>query len=180
MTSIETPGNATKRTTAKTHTEIEDCLWLAAMETGLPRIGWPQVPYTGIYRLNVPGEVMLTGDWQMVTEIVNDPEVITTNVFNNPDPFQAYLDLDSLKLPLVVRTRLPGDRFHSLGMGQRSVKVADLMINAKLPYRARERWPLLLSGEEVIWVPGIQIGHKFRINENTKFVLRIRVIKTDK
>ena len=51
---------------------------------------------------------------------------------------------------LVVRTRLPGDR-----LAGRRKKVQDLFVDAKVPRAEREAWPLVVSGDEVVAVPGI-------------------------
>jgi tRNA(Ile)-lysidine synthetase-like protein len=51
---------------------------------------------------------------------------------------------------LVVRTRRPGDR-----LAGRRKKVQDLFVDAKVPRAEREAWPLVVSGDEVVAVPGI-------------------------
>jgi tRNA(Ile)-lysidine synthase len=93
----------------------------------------------------------------------------------NEDPFQAWLDMESISLPLRIRARRPGDRFHPLGMGGKSIKLSDLMINAKLPGRARAGWPLVCSRERIVWVAGIHIGHSFRLVDTTQRVLHLHL-----
>ena len=51
---------------------------------------------------------------------------------------------------LVVRTRLPGDR-----LAGRRKKVQDLFVDAKVPSSERDEWPLVVSGDDVVSVPGI-------------------------
>ncbi len=51
---------------------------------------------------------------------------------------------------LVVRTRRPGDR-----LAGRRKKVQDLFVDAKVPRRERDTWPLVVSGDDVVAVPGI-------------------------
>jgi tRNA(Ile)-lysidine synthase len=51
---------------------------------------------------------------------------------------------------LVVRTRRPGDRL----VGRRK-KVQDLFVDAKVPKGERDAWPLVVSGDDVVAVPGI-------------------------
>ena len=51
---------------------------------------------------------------------------------------------------LVVRTRRPGDR-----LAGRRRKVQDLLVDAKVPRRERDAWPLVVSGDEVVAVPGV-------------------------
>ena len=58
--------------------------------------------------------------------------------------------IESSRPGLVVRTRRPGD--HLAG---RSKKVQDLLVDAKVPQDARDGWPLVVSGDDVVAVPGI-------------------------
>jgi tRNA(Ile)-lysidine synthase len=58
--------------------------------------------------------------------------------------------LESAVPGLVVRTRRPGDR-----LAGRRKKVQDLFVDAKVPRGERDEWPLVVSGEEVVAVPGI-------------------------
>ena len=51
---------------------------------------------------------------------------------------------------LEVRTRRPGDR-----LAGRRKKVQDLLVDAKVPRAERDDWPLVVSGEEVVAVPGV-------------------------
>ncbi len=51
---------------------------------------------------------------------------------------------------LIVRTRRPGDR-----LAGRRKKVQDLFVDAKVPRAERDAWPLVVSGDEVVAVPGI-------------------------
>jgi tRNA(Ile)-lysidine synthase len=51
---------------------------------------------------------------------------------------------------LEVRTRRPGDR-----LAGRRKKVQDLFMDAKVPREQRDAWPLVVSGGEVVAVPGI-------------------------
>jgi tRNA(Ile)-lysidine synthetase-like protein len=51
---------------------------------------------------------------------------------------------------LEVRARRPGD--HLTG---RRKKVQDLLVDAKVPRAERDGWPVVVSGDEVVMVPGI-------------------------
>jgi tRNA(Ile)-lysidine synthase len=51
---------------------------------------------------------------------------------------------------LVVRTRRRGDR-----LAGRRKKVQDLFVDAKVPRAERDAWPLVVSGEDVVAVPGL-------------------------
>ncbi len=58
--------------------------------------------------------------------------------------------IESSRAGLVVRTRRPGDR-----LAGRRKKVQDLFVDAKVPREARDSWPVVVSGDEVVTVPGV-------------------------
>ena len=58
--------------------------------------------------------------------------------------------LESTRPGLSVRTRRPGDR-----LAGRRKKVQDLFVDAKVPRLERDEWPLVVSGNDVVSVPGI-------------------------
>ena len=58
--------------------------------------------------------------------------------------------IESERAGLVVRTRRPGDR-----LAGRTKKVQDVLVDAKVPRAERDGWPLVVSGDEVVAVPGI-------------------------
>lgn len=51
---------------------------------------------------------------------------------------------------LEVRSRRPGDR-----LAGRRKKVQDLLVDAKVPRAERDDWPLVVSADEVVAVPGV-------------------------
>jgi tRNA(Ile)-lysidine synthase len=61
--------------------------------------------------------------------------------------------IESERPDLVVRTRRPGDR-----LAGRSRKIQDVFVDAKVPRAARDTWPVVVSGDEVVAVPGIAVA----------------------
>ena len=59
----------------------------------------------------------------------------------------------------VIRSELPGLRVRGWRPGDRlagrSRKIQDVFVDAKVPRSEREAWPLVVSGDEVVAVPGI-------------------------
>ena len=92
----------------------------------------------------------------------------------DPGPNTAYLDYDTLQLPLTVRNWQPGDRFHPLGMRGHK-KLSDFFIDLKIPLHRKHRIPLVCSGEEIVWVAGYRIAEPFKVSPTTKKVYRIRL-----
>lgn len=155
----------------------EGCLWLAGWYVDLPGAGWPQLIPDSEFILTLPGEVSLPGDWRLRGEVLVMSAQLFQQVRTNPDPFQAWLDYERLELPLRVRNRRPGDRFRPMGLKGRSLKLSDFMINRKLPRRARQGWPVILSGEQIVWLPGFHPGDPTALNVRTKKTVHLQLIK---
>jgi tRNA(Ile)-lysidine synthase len=52
--------------------------------------------------------------------------------------------------------------------------VGDIMINVRIPAAVRNRVPLLMSGEQVLWVCGWREDERAKITEATRRVLWLR------
>ncbi len=89
------------------------------------------------------------------------------------DANEALLDADRLTFPLVLRRWQAGDRIRPIGL-QGSMKVSDLLVQAKMSTLEKERVCVLLSGEEIVWVPGLRIGEWAKIGLSTQVVMRFR------
>jgi tRNA(Ile)-lysidine synthase len=117
--------------------------------------------------LVVPGPTLF-GDWQFTTEVVASPiEPAAAG-----DPWMAYIP-ESFT-PLIIRTRRPGDRFQPLGMDGHTVKLSDFMINQKIPVTDRKRWPLLASGDSVLWVCGHRVSERVKAGAGTMLKITAR------
>lgn len=97
-----------------------------------------------------------------------------------PDPKrEAYLDYDQVNLPLYLTLRWPGARFSPLGMGGRK-KLKDFFMDEKISLKERSRVPLIISDGDILWVVGKRIGHPYRVTDNTREVLVLRVYPLEK
>ena len=162
-----------------------ESVWLSAYEADLPTAIWPQLPPDVTFNLDVPGIVRLENGWQLTARVWDispdqpgtaskEPAAsLDRRITQNKDPYQAWFDLDRLAVPIKVRTRRPGDRLQPLGMVGKSIKLTDFMINLKLPRRARPGWPLLCSDDQIAWLPGYRIGHKFRIRPDSRRLVHL-------
>jgi tRNA(Ile)-lysidine synthetase-like protein len=59
---------------------------------------------------------------------------------------------------LEVRTRRPGDR-----LAGRTKKLQDVFVDAKVPRKERENWPIVVRDEQVVAVPGIVEDAQVRV-----------------
>ena len=128
--------------------------------------------------VKIPGEVTLPDGWQLVCEWRGDPARSLQDARKNENKFQAWADADTLPDGLELRTRQSGDRFEPIGMAGHSMKLSDLFINEKLPQRARAAWPLICSGNTIVWIPGYRLAHPFRLTKETVRAVYFRVAKT--
>jgi tRNA(Ile)-lysidine synthase len=123
----------------------------------------------------VPGAVEISGGWKLSCEKWRLPALAREQAEKNEDLFQVWLDAESLPKTLEVRSRRPGDRFEPLGMDGHSQKLSDFFVNEKMPQRARDRWPLLCSGDVVVWIPGYRPAHPFRLKPSSRSVMYLAV-----
>lgn len=85
--------------------------------------------------------------------------------------WQAAFDYAKISLPLRLRNRLPGDTLRPAGMRGGRKKVQDLFVDEKVPRRLRDGVPLLVSGENVLWIAGIRTDEQFLTGPDTEQVL---------
>ena len=81
-------------------------------------------------------------------------------------PGTATLDRARLDERVEVRAWRPGDRIRPLGM-EGSKAVADLMAEKRVPRPRRPEWPVVESGGEIAWVPGVAVSESFRADRAT-------------
>lgn len=131
----------------------------------------PDLPLLHVERveLAVPGVVSLRdSNWQVVTTL--------SSRLQPADRWSAAFDLDKCQLPLALRRRSAGDRFRPAGMqGHKSLH--EFMIDEKIPRAARDRLPLLVAGDRILWVCGWRVDETARVTENTQKVVTVAFTK---
>ena len=80
------------------------------------------------------------------------------------------VDYNRLSLPLTIRNRKPGDVL-KMPFGRKKLK--DFFIDKKIPASRRDRIPVVLSGSEIIWIPGYYKADCVRINDETEQICRL-------
>jgi tRNA(Ile)-lysidine synthase len=141
-------------------------LWIAEWNVEIPTEDWPQVVEESS-ELEIGGSLELKSGWRLSAERVPMGVQVPPLPWEGTGSHQVWVDGRQIQSPLQVRGRKDGERLQPFGLDGHSIKLSDFMINEKLPRRVREKWPLVCSGDQIVWVPGYRLAHPFRITEAT-------------
>jgi tRNA(Ile)-lysidine synthase len=122
------------------------------------------------FEVTIPGTVRIPGGTMSIRfrELKRAPSVLSTER-------KAYLDMERIAFPLVVRSVLPGDRIQPLGMkGTRKLK--SVFIDEKIPREHRGRIPVVADGISVLWVPGVRLSERVRVGKGSKRILSAEIV----
>jgi len=128
----------------------------------------PGEPYR--FEVSIPGTVRIPGGAMCIRfrELRRAPADLSTQR-------KAYLDMERIAFPLVVRNILPGDRIQPLGMkGTRKLK--SILIDEKIPRGLRGRIPVVADGISVLWVPGVRLSERVRVGKGSKRILSAEIV----
>jgi tRNA(Ile)-lysidine synthetase-like protein len=87
-------------------------------------------------------------------------------------PQCEWFDSERVGDSVILRHWRPGDRFHPIGMSN-PIKLQDFFTNQRVPREKRRRLIVAATADgEIFWVEGVRIGEHFRLDGNTRRVLR--------
>lgn len=98
----------------------------------------------------------------------------TNNTKIVKNDYTKYFDYDKIKGGLLLRTRQTGDYLVVDSKGSKK-KLKDYFIDNKIPRQLRDYVPLFADGNHIIWVVGYRISEAYKVDENTKNIIRISV-----
>jgi len=123
--------------------------------------------------LSLPGETELPGGWTLSATRVESWDLAA--IAANADPFVAWVDAQAVTGGAMLRTRERGERFRPQGLGGAGVRLSDFLINVRFPRAWRDALPLLVAGEEVLWIVGVRLSETALVRPHTGAVLRLEV-----
>jgi tRNA(Ile)-lysidine synthase len=122
-------------------------------------------PVKGSWPLNLLGETVIR---ELGVRFVLEREDKSSG------PKECF-DADALGEGLFIRTWENGDRFQPLGMSE-TKKLQDFFVDEKVPRLKRGRLPLVCTTDgRVAWIVGQRIAEPFKVREDTKRILCLRV-----
>ena len=92
-----------------------------------------------------------------------------------PSAQRVLFDADRYSEPLLVRPWRAGDRFSPQGMKGRSKKLQDFFTDRKIACPQREKIPLLVAPEGILWVVGMRQDERFVVSRGTTSCLVVSV-----
>ncbi len=126
------------------------------------------------YDLPVPGNCMVPeAGAEFRAEKCRTPDL---GEIREKSQVSAYLEPTVLPSNLIVRSRVPGDRYG--GPGHRKVK--KMLIDRKIPGPERSILPMLAVGiNNVVWIPGFSPARAYQAVSNSETCIMIKVHRTD-
>ena len=139
----------------------------------LPVSGDPEPIKSFIYEIEKPRELFVQETGERVYFKKIKASFKSSLSLNNKNPVRV--DFDKLIWPLQIRNKCPGDRFRPLGMSG-SKKVSRYFMDRKIPKAKRDRIPLVLSGGEIVWIAGMDIGQAFSLDRHSTRALEMEYL----
>jgi tRNA(Ile)-lysidine synthase len=125
--------------------------------------------------LAVPGDTILKEAGVLIkASIIGDQESEVSSQNSGLWTTFGIFDADKLDFPLLVRHRTDGDFFYPFGFGRKR-KIQDFFVDQKVPRDERNRIPLIISANDIIWVVGYRGDDRFSVAEETKRVLKLEI-----
>ena len=84
--------------------------------------------------------------------------------------YTKWFDYDKIAGEPCMRRRRSGDH---ISIKNGSKKIKELFIEEKIPSGERDNIYILCDGNEVIWVPGLRIGEKYKVSDQTKKIWKV-------
>ncbi len=116
----------------------------------------------------IPGKRYTTAFFDFQTEvqdsITNPPDKENRNI--------EYVDLDKLGNSLRLRPWQESDKITPLG-STFTKKISDIFIDQKVPLLKKNRVPILVSDQSIVWVCGYKLSDNFKVDSATQKMLKL-------
>lgn len=134
-------------------------------------------PLRGELHLTIPGQVDLPDGSSIVAEVVPVPTSLAdaAKIDGTSAHLKHYLEVEA---SLVVRGRVPGDRYRPLG-AEYEVKVQDLFVDAKVRRELRDGVPIVVapSNGRVAWIAGFAPAEWAKVNPGDPSCIKLTWVR---
>jgi tRNA(Ile)-lysidine synthase len=94
--------------------------------------------------------------------------------FSETNSNAIFVDVDTLKFPLLLRKWQKGDYFYPFGMNG-TKKLSKFFKDEKFSLIEKENQWLLCADDQIIWIIGKRMDNRFKISENTQTIIKIEL-----
>lgn len=142
-----------------------------------------------------PGKVFLGKGWRVIKDrdlllieedttaeesqppfrLVMEEYDYTSEFIIPKDKNTACFDADKINKTWEIRKWKPGDVFIPFGMTGKK-HVSDYLTDKKFSLSEKEKQWVLCFGEQIAWLIGERTDNRFKVNENTKRVIIVRIV----
>ena len=91
------------------------------------------------------------------------------------DSNAIFVDINTLKFPLLLRKWQKGDYFYPFGMNGRK-KLSKFFKDEKFSLIQKEKTWLLCSDNQIVWLVGKRLDDRFKVTQNTQTTLKIELL----
>ncbi|MBN2085034.1 MAG: tRNA lysidine(34) synthetase TilS [Anaerolineales bacterium] len=133
----------------------------------------PAAPEWEALELPCPGSLSIHHpEWKFVLSETDRSEL------SDPEPdtdrWTVRIDADRIRLPLTIRKRKTGDKFHPLGMAAPQ-SLNDFLSSHHLTFSERDHWPLVCDADGIIWIPGYRLKNGIAGEKGSRRCLKVHV-----
>lgn len=135
--------------------------------------------HTSEYRLLKDRELLLIEKKEAILppKLQYDTQDYTPSFYIPRERHTACFDAEKLTQPLTLRLYQPGDSFVPFGMKGRK-KISDYLTDRKFSLFQKEKQWVLCCGKDIIWLVGERSDNRFRIDNNTRKVLTVKILQS--
>ncbi len=136
--------------------------------------GGKPVPYE--VRVEIPGMTPVDAiNTVMESEVISGQQSVRNYMTVDNTSLEQFFDYEKLSMGINIRNRRNGDQFKPY-KSNGTKKLKEYFIDNKFPRDTRDTTPLIALESEIVWIIGHKISDKFKVTENTKYVLRLSYI----
>lgn len=124
-------------------------------------------------KVEIPGEYRLEGGYGSISFGLIDGGLKKVEDILKND-YTKWFDYDKIKNTIFLRNRQEGD-YLQIDKAGNCKKLKSYFIDRKIPRQQRSEIPLLADGNHIMWVMGGRISEAYRVDENTRRILKVQM-----
>lgn len=127
-----------------------------------------------VERIQLPSGDYILAEWiDLIKCSLSERKDLLNMGTNSKNNYTKYFDCVTIKDKLCLRFPRKEDYLIIHDAGQKK-KLSRYFMDEKIPADKRGRWPVLAADQEVLWVLGKRRCENYKLQEHTKYILKVR------